>query len=350
MKTDGGNEWTYSRPRKRGNGIYVVVALVVTLELIAVLYLYAFPSGGATGQVTFPTSASTGATATGSAGTASTSKATTTTTTHPPPDVIKVPSASISNDSLYMAVHNLGPNATTLLSVTGVCTPKFQACYDYKALAGSYLHETFVLPAGQTFNASLSRVCTIAISSCKSYLPVANATYYLQVTFTFSDGSTVLVHVSATANNTWSPYPTAILGITSPSLTVAPANLTGLFNVTVDLNDSLPYASLATKLDGYLKPSNAFSGTILTNSTGCLGSGTGNFTVDGRPLNVSFTADCSQPLTVAVSFSTVLTGITPGPYYSVAIRDTTDIDKPAGNPDYDAHSAFYFAVWVLGTT
>jgi len=132
-------------------------------------------------------------------------------------------------------------------------------------------------------------------------------------------------------------------------LKLAPANLTGLLNATVGINGSLPYASWTTKLDGYLNPGSAFSGTILTNETGCMGSASGNFTSDGRPLNVSFTATCSPTSTVVVSFSTVLTGVSSGPYYAVTVRDTTDLDKPAGYPNSDLYSAFYFAVWVKGT-
>jgi len=350
MKTDGGNEWTYTRPRKGGNAIYVVVALVVLIELIAVIYLYAYPAGGASGQVTFPPLTSSTTTGTGPSKSTVTTSTTKESTTHPAGgDAVKISSASISDDSLLMVVHNLGPSDTTLLTVTDVCAPKFQVCYDYKALAGSYLHETFALPAGKTFDASLSRVCTIAISGCKSYLPVANATYYLRVNFTFADRSVISVPVTAMANNTWSPHPTAILGITSPSLTATPANLTGLLNVTVGINGSLPYASWTTKLDGYLNPSSAFSGTILINETGCMGSASGNFTSDGRPLNVTFTAACSQTSTVEASFSTVLTGITSGPYYAVTIRDTTDLDKPASYPNGDLYPAFYFALWVKGT-
>jgi hypothetical protein len=245
-----------------------------------------------------------------------------------------------------MEVHNLGPSATNLLTVMGVCSPGFQTCYNYKSLAGAYLQETFVLPAERTFMANLSGVCTIPISGCKSYLPVANMSYYLQVKFGFADGTSVLVLVSAVANDTWSPRLTAILSIASPSLVVAQANLTGLLNVTVTLNDSLPYASWTTLLDGYLKPSNAFSGIMLTNSTGCLGGGTGNFTSDGHALAANFTGDCSQPQLVAVGFGTVLTGIAPGPYYALVVRDTTDIDKPAGYPDNDPGTYTQFALWV----
>jgi len=247
-----------------------------------------------------------------------------------------------------MEVHNLGPSTTELLSVRNVCSPGFQTCYDYGKLAGSYFHETFVLPPGKTFKASISRVCVIAITSCKSYLPVANNTYYLQVLFKFADGGSVLVPVSAMANNTWSQYPTAIMGIGPPSLRIVPSNLTGLLNFTVTVNDSLPYGSFTTVLDGYMKPSNAFSGKILANDTGC---GSEEGTTGGN--NQTFTADCSEPVPVTVNFSTVLTAITSGRYYSLVVRDTTDIDNRnmTGAPNNDVgHHYTWFALWLQSST
>lgn len=339
----GVDEWR--GPGGAGEGVttkHVVVALIILLEIIAAIYIYSHPVGGQSQtSFVFPTSSTT---------TSSTSSTTTKTTTPPPADHIKVESAAIVNGTLTMEVHNLGPSATNLLTVTGVCSPGFQTCYNYKSLAGANYQETFVLPAERTFVANLSGVCTIPISGCKSYLPVANMSYYLQVKFGFADGTSVLVSFSAAANDTWSPRRTAILSIASPSLVVAPANLTGLLNVTLTLNDSLPYASWTTLLDGYLKPSSAFSGTILTNATGCMGSGTGNFTSDGHRLAANFTGDCSQPQQVAVGFDTVLTGIAPGPYYALVVRDTTDIDKPAGYPDNDPGNYTQFALWVQCNT
>jgi hypothetical protein len=250
-----------------------------------------------------------------------------------------------------MKVHNLGPNTTKLLTVADLCTPKFQVCYNYKTMAGAYFAMTFALPAKKTFMANLTGVCVIPIPSCKSYLPTANMTYYFQVKFSFVDGSTALVPVSAKANNTWTKYLTAIMGISSPSLIVFPANLTGSLSVTLALNDSLPYASFSTWLDGYLKPSSAYSGKLLINETGCMGSlPEANFTSDGHHLSVNFTGDCSQPITVTVSFTTVLTGISSGPYYALVVRDTTDIDKPAGYPDNDPGHYTTFALWVQGST
>jgi hypothetical protein len=214
---------------------------------------------------------------------------------------------------------------------------------------------TFDLPTGKMFVANLTGICTMAVPSCRSYLPVANATYYFQITVGFTDGSKVTVPVSAIATNTWSPYPNAVLGIAPPSLEVNQASLTGQLNVTVTVNGSLPYASWTTKLYGYLKPLDAFSGTLLTNSTGCMGSTpeTG-FKSSGKPLNVTFTGDCTQPVTVTTDFYTVLTGITAGTakapvYYSVAICDTTAISSPKGYPDHGAYATYYFALWVKGT-
>jgi hypothetical protein len=322
---------------------HVLVALIILLEIIVAIYLYSSTSGG---QTPAPFAIPTSATTTSSA---STVTKTSTTTTHPPVDQIKVESAVIINDTLRMEVHNLGPSTTSLLTLASVCNPGFQTCHSYASLAGAYYKQTFVLPANRTFMANLTRVCAVPISSCRSYLPVANNTYYLQVKFGFVDGTSVLVPVTAMANDTWSPYITAIEDITSPSLVVAPPNLTGLLNITVMVNDSLPSASWTTLLDGYQKSSGAYSGTLLTNSTGCMGSGTGNFTSDGHKLVANFTGDCSQPLRVIVSFSTVLTGVVPGSYYALVVRDTTDIDKPAGYPNNDPGSFTTFVVWVQCT-
>lgn len=320
---------------------HVAVALIILLEVIVAIYLYSGTAGGAS-QAPFviPTSATTSS--------GSTTK-TTTTTTHPTADSIKVVSAVIANDILTMKVHNLGPSATNLLTLASVCNPGFQTCRSYGALAGAAYKQTFVLPAKTTFLENLSKVCTMPISGCKSYLPVTNATYYLQVQFGFADGTSVLVPVKAVANGTWSPSVTAIQNITSPSLVVAPANLTGVLNVTVAVNDSLPYASWTTLLEGFPKPSGVFGGIMLTNKTGCMGGGTGNFTADGRPLVANFTGDCSQSQQVMVSFSTVLTGISPGPYYMLVVRDTTDIDKPTSYPNNDPGSYAQFALWVQCT-
>ena len=317
---------------------HVAAALIILLEIVAAIYLYSNISGGQ-GQSPFviPTSAKT---------TSPTSAKTTTTVTTATADRVKVESPVIVNGNLTMEVQNLGPSATNLLTLAGVCDPGFKTCYSYGALAGTPYKETFVLPAGKNFTANLPKVCVIPISSCKNYLPVAYMTYYLQVKFGFADGTSVLAQVPAVANDTWSPRVTAITNITSPSLVVTPANLTGLLNVTVTVNDSLPYASWTTLLDGYLKPSNAFSGTVLKNSTGCLGGGIGNFTSDGRKLAVNFTGDCSLPSQTVLSFSTVLTGITPGPYFALLVRDTTDVDKPTGYPNNDPGDYAEFALWV----
>jgi hypothetical protein len=321
MKTNGGNS------QRRVNPKLLAVGWIVLLEVVAAIYLYTGSAGGQGETLfTFPTTSTPGSSSSGSSSSS---------TTHPPTDVVKVESAAIVDDTLMMKVHNLGPSTTNLLTVISICTPAPQVCYNYRTMAGSYFQETFVLPPKRIFMANLTGVCTIAISSCKTYFPVANETYYLEVKFSLIDGTTVTVPVSATANNTWSKYPSAVTGIGSSSLKVVPANLTGMLNVTVNVNSSLPYASFTTKLDGYLKPSSAFSGTILTNDTGCGG---------------AFSSDCSAPVTVISRFYTVLTGIIPGPWYAVVVRDTTDIDnKTGGFPDADVHPSS-FAIWVRGTS
>jgi hypothetical protein len=321
---------------------YVAVAWIVLLELIAAVYLYANPvAGQSQNQFFIQTSTTTTTTST-----------TKPTTTHPPSDSIKVESAVIANGTLMMDVHNLGPSTTKLLTVTEVCTPRFQTCYDYRKLSGSYYQITFVLPAERTFVANLSGVCTIAISGCKNYLPVANMTYYLQVKFTFVDGVSIVVPVSAMANDTWDQFPTAVLGISFPSLLIVPANLTGMLNYTIDVNDSLPYASWTTQLDGYMKPSNAFSGVILSNKTGCTSSSASPGQGYRLPKGAyNYTDDCSAgTFPILVGFSTVLTGITSTSYYSLVIRDTTDIDNATGHfPNCGSGPCSNFALWIQGS-
>ncbi len=323
--------------------------MVALLEFSAVFYIYNVPPPSQTPAL-FPTNIAT---------TASRSS-TTTTKTHAPADNVAVESALISNDTLRMEVHNLGPSATDQLTVTSVCTPKFQACYDYKKLTGKYYQTLFDLPAGRRFMANLTGVCTVPISSgpspykCKSYYPVANMSYYFQVRFNFTDGMSVLVPVSAMANNTWAPHYTAITGIW-PSLTILPANLTVMLNVTLAVNDSIPWGSFTTQLNGYVKPSNPFSGTVMSNETGCMNFGIDptNFTDDGHrggPL-VNYTGDCTEPLMILVNATTVLTGIASGTQYLLVVRDTTDIDRPLLYPNYDYVNHAYtwdvnFALWI----
>lgn len=297
---------------------YVVVAWIILLEIFAAVYLYANPVSGAS-QNPFFIATST-----------STTTTTKTTTTHQKPDQIKVESALIVNDTLMMKVDNEGPSSTTELRFMDLCTPGFGQCYDYKKMAGGYYSHTFVLPAGNTFILSMPGVCVIAIPGCKTYLPVANATYALEVNFQFADGQSVLVPVTAKASNTWSSRLTSIMGAT-PLLTVYPKTLTGILNVTVDVNSTVPRASWETLLDGYMKPNSAFSGTIISNKTGC--------------------SACST-LRVIMNFTTVLTGITSGTYYSVVIRDTTDLPNNStehGFPDNTIHPSS-FALWVECTS
>ncbi len=345
----------YGASRRGVTAKYVAVAWIVFLEVIVALYLYSNPVGGESQNPFVP---STSAAIT----TSKTTKTTTTTTSSKPSDKIEVESALIVNSTLTMKVHNLGPSATNLLAVTNVCSPGFQTCSTYKSLTGAKYQRPFNLPAGRTFNENLTGVCTVPISGCKNYFPVANATYYLKITFSFTDGNAALVPISVMANNTYPPFPheTAILNITSPSLVVTPANLTGLLNVTLGLNSSQPYAQWTTLLNGYSSTSKSFSQNLLINKTGgCVGTEVDNATDDGVPLDQvisarGYTADCSQPLAAAQSFSTVFVNIVPGSYYLLAIRDLTDVDQPSGYVNYDGPNhtfgwESFFALWIKCT-
>jgi hypothetical protein len=282
---------------------------------------------------------------------------TSTVTTQKPADHISVSPAVINNGTLMMTVKNSGPSTTQLLTVTDVCTPGFKACYDYNKLAGSYYTTTFVLPAAKTFVANLTGVCTMALPKCKAYLPIANATYFLTIKFDFADGSSVTVPVSAKANNTWSPHNTAVTGVW-PSMTVVPANFTVRLNVTLAVNQSTPWGSFNTLLEGSSATSKGYTLPILSNQTGCENAdvmGTENFSGDGHrggPL-VNYTGDCTVPLMILLNATTVMTGITPGAYYALVVRDVTDIDQPPGYPNFDGPSHTFawwssYALWIQG--
>lgn len=328
-----------SSPRKRRvPGIRVlIILLVLVLEIFAALYIYSTTSGGAQGPVIFPSMT------TSSGGTT-----TTATTRTVVPDKISVKSATIENDTLMLEVHNSGPNETTLLTISSICTPGFKSCYSYQALSGSLYQSTFVLPAGKTFPENLTKVCTAAIAKCGNYLPSANSTYYMQINFTFADHSVVTVPVSAFANDTWSSRLTGVTGAGSQTLGINESNLFGELNVTVLANDSLPYASWETRLNLFSSPTTGFAQTVATNSTGCAGSPPSGviFKSGGKLLNVTYTADCSQPLVVEVPLTSVQTGITVGSYYLVAVCDTTHISSPKGYPDNSPSSNDCFALWV----
>ncbi len=330
------SKWPIDRsPKRRVSAKLIAVAWILFLELLVATYVYTSASGGPSTPLTFSTSTTT---------TTATATASSTTTAAKPTDKISVKSAVINNDTLTLDVRNSGPNATELLTITSICTPKFAICYAYSSVGGSDYKTTFVLPAKKAFLANLTGICFMPIPSCKRYIPIANATYYYQIAFKFSDNSTVTVPVSAKDNTTWAPYPTAILGINQTSLSIVPVNLTGVLNVTVGLNDSLPYSSWETILEGYMKPGDKFSGAVLTNDTGCEGSATGNFTVPNGAYN--YTAMCAAPVQVSENFTTVLTGVNVGTYYAVVVRDTTAISSPAGLPDASRYPYFAFAEWV----
>jgi len=330
MATEPGSGY-YRTSIWRGGTTWLAIAAVVLIALLVGAYFY-YSTNSGTGPNTFdfPASFSTSRLA---------STVSTTATAPAVPDQVVVQSAVVSNGTLALQVQNKGPSATSALTITSLCTPGFLTCYDYKGMEGAYYRIVFDLPAKRTFLANLTGVCMMPIPSCRGYYPVFGSSYYLQVRFSFADGQSATVPVAVRCNSTWSRYPTAISNVSLPVLTTFPKNLSGLFSVTVTVNSSL--TDLCTKdcvgfttiLDGYLKPGNGFSGTILTNNTITCG---GNSTFD-----------CTVPLTANVRFSTVLYGVSSGPYYAIIVRDTTNIVKPPGLPTR-AHAAS-FALWVQGT-
>jgi len=330
MATDTGSSYSRPSPLRRGTTWLAIVAVILIALMVGAYFYYGSAETGSPSTFDFPGSFSTGRLA---------STASTSATTTLPPDQVTVESAVINSGTLAMRVLNGGPSETSSLTLTGLCMPGFTVCYDYKGMAGAYYHIVFALPAKRTFVANLTGVCTMPIPSCRAYYPVFGSLYYVQVTFGFTDGQTVLVPVTVKCNSTWARFPTAITNVTLPVLTTFPKNLTGVFSVTVTVNSSLTSfcktacVGFSTILDGYLKPSNGFSGILVSNSSVTCG---GNSTFD-----------CTVPITTIYKFSTVLSGITSGRIYAVVVRDTTNIVKPPGLPTRSRPVSF--ALWVDGT-
>lgn len=316
-----------------GNGRtlkWLAVGVIAVLEVSAVVYLREFPVTGASqNPFLIPTSTST---------TSSTSQVITTSThtTTQVVDHLDLKSPIIENGSLMFSVLNEGPAETTRLAVTSVCTPGFIYCVGYKRLAGGSYLETFDLPPGDTFDASLPGVCVMAISGCTHYLPIANNTYYLQLSFTWANGYTLTVPVAAEANDTWAPHPTAVQGIAPPQVVIVPKNLTGYFDANITVYSSLSNATFKSVLYTSNNPKAGWNTPILSNETGCGTFNKSNFTY-------VVTSSCT-PTVVITGFSTVTTGIAPGALYALVVHDLTK-DKGKGMPDASVYSIAY-AAWV----
>ncbi len=309
-------------PRSGGNGTkkWVAVGIIALLEISAMFYLYISPATGESqNPFVIPTSTTT-----------TTTTSVSLTTIRKPVDHLTVNGTGIVNDTVMLAVHNIGPSPTKAMAITKVCTPGFVQCFDYKRMAGAYYNTTFVLPAGGNFRANLTRVCVIAIYRCAKFLPVANQTYYLQLKFNFADGASVTDSVSVMNNNeTWSPTTfsknaTFYSAVQTPGPTQllllhfnqsTPYN--GLVNSTVYLNSTATNATFSLQLYGYRPGAlGGFTRVLLTNKTTC--------------------TSCSSPIPVAIPFYSVLTAVSAGSTYAVVVHS-----YEGGN-----QTSTWFAYWV----
>ncbi|QQG49494.1 MAG: hypothetical protein HY247_04130 [archaeon] len=289
------------KARDRRHAKIAAIGLIAVIEIGAALYFF----GLQTPKVVFvpPTETTTKSTAT------------TSTTVAPPPIAIRT--AGIYNDSLRLTVKNNGPLPTQNLSVTKICTPGFQTCYDYGKFAGKPYSKIFVLPSGKEYVDNLTRICVMPIIHCSRYFPVVNATYYFNVKFSFDGGSSVTLPVTAKTNNTYAPR-TSVFEIT-PQLTSFSGNLSGRMMVTITVNDTLDGANYTASLDVYAAKT-GYTMSVLSNRTGC---------------GLAWGTDCADGVTIVSSFSTVDTGIgTGGNFYALVIND-------------ESYRYTNFAIWAI---
>ena len=281
-------------PKPNGNRIkWMSVALVAILEVSAVAYIYAYrPTYTGPTYVPPATTRST------------TTSKTTSTTLAPKPNVLIVGSSLIENDTLMMDVLNKGPSTTKDVVVTAICAPGFVNCVDYKKAAGKYYLSTFVLPVNREFLANLTGICFVPITSCVRYYPVATSSYYLNLRFDFVSGKSVSVPLTVLANNTWAKR-TSITNLTA-SVTAFTGNLTGRLGAAITVNESVFGVNYTTTVNTFKSLNLGYRNTLVSNRTGC-----------GGDLFV----DCSTPVLVNQTFTTVLTGIYPGANVLVIVHD-----------------------------
>ncbi len=298
------------KPNGRKTKLAALV-IVLAIEITAVYYdVYASPNTYTGPTYVIPTSTTHSVTTTTSA-----------TVRPPPPNVLVLKSALINNGTLILDMQNKGPSETTDMVVTNICSPGFVNCMTYGRAAGRSYQSIYVLPVGREFKANFTGICFFPIVGCSHYFPVATSSYYIDVRFDFVKGNPVYMPIVALANNTWARR-TSVTNITS-SITGYVGNLTGRLNVTVTVDNNIYFAvNYTTSINTWRSSSSGYNWAIVSNKTGCGG---------------SLANDCSTPIPGVTTFNLVQTGVYPGAYYAVVVRDLNV-------------TSTYFAAWdkVLG--
>ncbi len=302
-------------PEKRSGTRKVVVAavaVIVILELGALLYFDTALFGTQAPNIPFTFTSQTLRTTTTS---------TTSTKTGPPPDTVDIESATMFNDTLSLQVKNVGSTWTSTIGITGICTPGLGRCYSYPTLSGKASTQIFVLGPSQEFLDNMSNVCVVPLGGCLHYKPVVNGTYYYAVTVGFADGKSKTFPVTVMDNNTY-PFTASVEGL-GEDLYVSPVNGSGVLNVTIDVNSSLNAGNFTEALYASVDKS-AFADRLLYNETGCGG---------------ALPQDCSNGVIFGITnFTSEQTGIgTPvyQPPFLLVVRDLTV-----------KHEDLYFTIWV----
>jgi hypothetical protein len=303
---------TFEPPERGKRTRWAAVGLIVVLEIGAFVYLYpsffGAPQGPAV-KFSFPT-------------TSSTTK--TSTSTKPPQNSIVITSAIISDNILRLGVKNTGTTWTKNMTVAYICTPAFLSCYSYKLISGLKLTRTFVLAPQGKYVYNITAICVVPMAHCRQFHPLANFSYYFEVSFGYANGASVTLPVTARAINTFPPS-ASVQGLTY-NLETFPKNGTGLLTVRMLINSSLDSASFTVRM--FMMAGRGKFILKHVNKIGC-----------GGDLPVS----CSSGnLTMIATLSTVATGIgTPNypPPYVLTVQDQSVLPKTR-----------YFVLWVATLT
>jgi hypothetical protein len=224
------------------------------------------------------------------------------------------------DDVLKMDAKNTGTLWTKNLTVAGICTPGFKSCYSYDTLSGHSLTGTFALAPQAEYVYNVPGICVVPVASCTQLYPVANSSYYFEVSIGYASGVPTLVQVTARASNTY-PLSAAVQGL-AYQLDTFPKNGSGRLTVNISMNSSLSSANFIVSMLTRLK-TGGFTQRLLYKTIGCGGN---------SPV------DCSSGNLIMIkTFSTVQTGIGTPIYllpYLLTVRDLT------------VRGTVYFAVWV----
>lgn len=298
-----------SPPEEGGKGAnWIAILLIALLLFAAFAYFFAVPRGQDI-TFSFPTS------------TATTKK----TAPAAPLNSAAVKSATFYNDMLAIDIKNTGPEWTKSLTIADICTPGFTSCYGYKSLSGHSVTQTFILAPKAEFTDGLVALCVVPVTGCTYYHPVADFTYYYEVSLAFSTGAPVLLKVAASVLTT-APFQgqyVSLEGLTY-QLSTFVKNGSGRLTVNILVNpDALAAENRSAQFIASIYDrvgAGKFTQRLLSKEAGC---------ADGCP---------AGNMTIVDTFSTVRTGIGtpafPRPYLLV-VRDLTVKVEPV-----------YFAVWI----